>query len=114
MEENEYQVVISSPAKLRYQRDILPYIFTHFSFDRASEIDEYFIEKAASLKVKPRRGTKEKFLQRLPQEFRFILVKITRHFELKIVYFIEETTKTVYITDFFPTKMDTTRMGEDY
>jgi len=44
------------------------------------------------------------------EEFRFILFRETKHFELKIIYFIEENKEVVYVTDFFPTKMHPRRM----
>ena len=42
----------------------------------------------------------------LKEEFRFILHKETKHFEVKIIYYVSEGENTVSITDFFPTKMN--------
>ncbi|MFD2037593.1 type II toxin-antitoxin system RelE/ParE family toxin [Belliella marina] len=100
-----YKVVITKVAMQQYQNRVLPYIFDNFIFDRALEIDGKIIEKASTLKNHPSRGSLEKYLAAFKQGFRFILFKENRDFELKIVYFIDETENTVYITDFFPTKM---------
>jgi uncharacterized membrane protein (UPF0127 family) len=47
------------------------------------------------------------------EEFRYILFKETKHFELKIIYFVDENEEVVYITDFFPTKMHPQRITEN-
>jgi len=46
-----------------------------------------------------------------PQQFRYILHRETRFFELKIIYFVDEASLTVYITDFFPTTMHPKGLG---
>jgi len=50
----------------------------------------------------------------MKEEFRFILFKETKHFELKIIYFIDEEGRAVYVTDFFPTKLNPQRISENY
>ncbi|MEQ8688180.1 MAG: hypothetical protein RIE86_22950 [Imperialibacter sp.] len=103
----------SRPAVIRYQEHVLPYLYENFSFDRATEIDEKIIRKAGTLSNKPARGSREKYLTESREDFRFILHKETRHFEIKIIYYIREKESTVYITDFFPTKMSPERMKEN-
>ena len=112
-QEKIFKIVITRPAKNRYHRDVLPYIYENFSFERALEIDESILRTASSLQKKPGRGRKEKFLAEADEEFRFILHRETRHFEIKIIYFINEENSTVYITDFFPTKMDPQRINKN-
>lgn len=109
-EEKSYKVVITRVAMLRYQERILPYIFDNFTFNRALEIDKKIIEKASTLKYQPSRGSREKYLSSLKEEFRFILFKENKNFELKVIYFIDQTESTVYLTDFFPTKMHPQKM----
>lgn len=105
-EEKVYKIVIARPAKNRYQESVLPYLFEYFSFERAIEIDENILNTTGILSKNPGRGRKEKYLEEVKEEFRFILYKETKHFEIKIIYYISESENTVYVTDFFPTKMD--------
>lgn len=114
MEEKEYQVIIATPAKSRYHNQVLPYLHTNFSFERAIKIDEDIIQTASKLNQNPFRGRIEDRLRGLKEAFRFILFKETKHFELKIIYFIDEKKGCVYVTDFFPTKMQPQRITENF
>ena len=105
-EEKVYKIVIARPAKNRYQQSVLSYLYEYFSFERASEIDENILNTTRTLSKKPGRGRKEKYLEEAKEEYRFILHTETRHFEIKIIYYINEGKNTVYVTDFFPTKMN--------
>lgn len=105
-EEKIYKIVIARPAKNRYQESVLPYFYEHFSFERAIEIDENMLKTTGTLNRNPGRGRKEKYLEEAKENFKFILYKETKHFEIKIIYYINEDEGTVYVTDFFPTKMD--------
>jgi len=69
-------------------------------------IDENILNTTGTLSKNPGRGRKEKYLEEAKEEFRFILYKETKHFEITIIYYINEGENTVYVTDFFPTKMD--------
>jgi plasmid stabilization system protein ParE len=113
VEEKVYQVVVASPAKIRYQENILPYIFENFSLERAIEIDGNILQTAGTLSKKPGRGRKEKYLKEAREEFKFILHKETKHFEIKIIYYINESEQTVNIIDFFPTKMDPQKISKN-
>ena len=42
------------------------------------------------------RGRKEKYLEEINKDFRFILHKETKHFEIKVIYYIDQTAETVY------------------
>lgn len=114
MGEATYKVVIASPAKNRYHQHVLPYLFDNFSVERALEIDEKIIATASTLDRNPLRGRKEDHLRSLKEEFRFILHKETKHFEVKIIYYIDEPQSVVYVTDFFPTKMNPRRITENF
>lgn len=111
--EQVYKVVTTQPAKNRYQETILPYIFENFSFERAIEIDDNILDFAVTLEKKPNRGAVEKYLAEAKEEFKFVLHKETKYFEIKIIYFIKEDEGTVYITDFFPTRMNPQRISEN-
>lgn len=106
MGEAVYEVSITHSAKNRFQQYILPYVYSNFSFDRAGEINDNILEAVLTLNSNPFRGRIEEYLKGLNEEFRFILYKETNQFELKIIYFIDEEQQAVFITDFFPTKMN--------
>ncbi len=110
--EKDYRIIIAIPAKDRYQLEVLPYIFDNFSYERAQEVDENIIQTIQSLSHNPFRGRKEKYLEEEKEEFRFILYKETKHFEIKVIYFIDFEKEIVFITDLFPTKMDVTKMRD--
>lgn len=110
--EKLYKVVITKPALHNYQVRILTYLFENFSVKRAAEIGDSILNTASTLSRKPARGRYENYLSSFKEDFRFILFKETRNFELKIVYFISEADSIVYITDFFPTKMNPIKLIE--
>jgi len=112
-EERVYKIVIALPAQARYQQRILPYIHENFNFERAIEVDENILMTARTLDKKPNRGRKEKYLEEAREKFKFILHKETKQFEIKIIYYVNEEKGTVYITDFFPTKMDPQKIGKN-
>lgn len=91
----------------------MPYIFENFSLERAIEINDNILHTASTLSRKPGRGRKEKYLEDGQEEFKFILHKESKHFEIKIIYFIDAGKQTVNITDFFPTRMDPQKMRKN-
>lgn len=111
VKEKGYEIVITTPARISYQETVLPYLLEHFSIKRAAEIDRIIAQKVASLSMNPFLGTKEKYLEHLENEFRFLLHRESRNFEIKIIYFASEKSKTIYITDFFPTTMNPSRLA---
>lgn len=102
----EYQIEISLPAQKRYQYEILSYLLENFSLERSIEIDDNITKTLSSLSTFPERGKDEKYLEKHPYRFKFILHKETRNLEIKIIYYISEDQRKVYITDFFPVKMN--------
>ncbi len=110
--EKGFGIVVTSPAQKRYQETILPYLLEHFSIDRAAAIDLAIAQKVSSLSKNPFLGTKEKYLNHLNHDFRFILNKESRNFEIKIIYFASVKTATIFVTDFFPTLMNPTKLGK--
>jgi hypothetical protein len=109
-EETSYQIAIASPAEKRYQEIVLAYLVTYYSIKRAAEIDRAISKTVYSLVINPLRGSNEYFLSKANQDFRFILYRENRNFEIKIIYFVDEEQKRVFITDFFPTKMHPQKM----
>lgn len=110
-QEEGFKIVVTTPAQKKYQETILAYLSEHFSIERAADIDLSISRSVASLTKKPYRGTIEKYLDQLANEFRFILHKESRHFEIKIIYFVSQESKTVFVTDFFPTRMNPQHMN---
>jgi len=105
-----YKVIVSPSADLRYVNSILPYLGRNFSFGRLIEIDEAIGVAVNSLTQRPHRGSKELFLEQDGREYRYILFHETRHFELKILYFVDDISCTVFVVDYFPTLMHPERM----
>ena len=104
-EESVYKVEITPEAE-KYYFDVLEYFYKHHSADSADKKSEALLIKAISLKNHPQRGRIEECLTFLGKEYRFLLYKYTQNRSIKIIYFVEEETKTIYISDFFPTKMN--------
>jgi uncharacterized protein (DUF2344 family) len=105
-----YKVIVAPSADHRYVNAILPYLDRNFSFNRLIEIDEAIDLAVHSLKHHPHRGSRELLLEQDDREYRYILFRETRHFELKILYFIEEHSSSVFVVDYFPTAMHPRRM----
>lgn len=109
-EESIYQVEITPEAE-QYYLDILEYFYKHHSATSADRKSEELLAKAISLERHPYRGRIEERLTFLDKEHRFLLYKYTQNRSIKIIYFVEEQAKSVYVTDFFPTKMNDLKIG---
>jgi hypothetical protein len=109
-EKEFYEVIVSNPAMYRFQDQILGYLEKNFSILRLIEIESNLVSIVRSLSNNPQRGAIEKFIKEKNKEFRFLLYQETRFFEIKVIYVIEEQAGKVVVTDFFPTKMNPTRM----
>ena len=105
VEQQRFKIEITYPAEKRYQEEILTYLVKNFSLKRASEIDDNITASVASLSTISERGSLEPELKKYSQQFRFILYKETRNFEIKIIYYVNESIRTIYVTDFFPVLM---------
>ncbi len=109
-EGKRYEVVVTEPAKVRYRETVLPYLLRNFTIDRAVEIENRLFDKVRTLSTLPDRGAVERNLPDLKKTIRFILHRETRHFELKILYYVDEDSTTVFVVDYFPTAMHPLRM----
>lgn len=110
VEKTSYEIIVTKPARDRFQNEILSYISKSFSYRRALEIENNLKKLLLTLQVDPQRGSVEKLIRIRDPIFRFILLKETEFFEIKIIYFIEESQNIVQVTDFFPTKMNPLKM----
>ena len=104
-EESQYEVIITDPAEIAFY-EILEYLYGNYEIDRAEEIANALRDAAKSLHYQPERGTIESNLKNEKEDYRFILYKRTSRSEIKLIYYIDESSKRVYVTDFFPTEKD--------
>jgi hypothetical protein len=100
-----YLVEITSKAE-QYYWTLLAHLYETHSIERANKKSDDIIKIAMSLKVNPQRGRLEEDLAVYNKEFRALIYHVTKRNSVKIIYFIDEVTKTVYVTDFFPTRKD--------
>jgi mRNA-degrading endonuclease RelE of RelBE toxin-antitoxin system len=105
----EYEVVVTQPAEFKFY-ELLEYLFDVYPFERAEQIANELRNTTKTLQFLPHRGVEEPFLTHLKRKFRFILFSRTDRAEIKIIYFIDEERKTVFVTDFFPTEKDRSRL----
>ncbi len=111
MEEESGYIVEITPEAEQYYLDVLEFIYKHHSAASADRKSEALLAKAISLEHHPYRGRIEERLNFLGKEHRFLVYKYTQNRSIKIIYFVEEQAKTVYVTDFFPTKMNEHKIG---
>jgi hypothetical protein len=64
------------------------------------------------LEANPTRGTFEKRLKSLGKEHRFLLYYYTTRNAIKVIYFVDELNKVVYVTDFFPCENDDKKISK--
>jgi len=110
-EASAYQVEFT-PSSRYYFYEILEYLYEHYPIDRAEQLADELEGLAQSLNYHPHRGAKEKWLSSLGQDYRFVLFNRTKRAEVKIIYYIQERERKVYVTDFFPTEKDAAEMTE--
>jgi hypothetical protein len=101
----QYRVVVTRKAEV-YFYELAEFMYKNMTLDRAEEIITENQKAVLSLSNFYHRGTMEKNLNEEDQEFRFLLVKRTPRAQIKVIYFIDQYAKTVFITDFFPTEKD--------
>lgn len=106
---SEYQVEITPEAE-QYYLDLMYFLYQSHSERSADKKSTEILGKAQSLSTKPNRGRKEENLAYLNKSHRFLVYAITRRRTIKIIYFVDESRHTVYVTDFFPTEMNPSRI----
>ena len=108
-EKSQYTVELTPTSKIFFY-EVVEYIYQHHPADRAEEIARELKQTAKSLNHNPNRGTAERRLKRRPQNYQFVLYHRTKRSDIKIIYYVDETNKMVYVTDFFPTEKDDMEM----
>lgn len=104
-EQTSYIVEITSNAE-QYYWNLLSHLYESHSVGSANKKSDDIINLAMSLKNNPERGRLEEDLARYDKEFRALIYHVTKRNTVKIIYFIDEAKRTVYVTDFFPTRQD--------
>ena len=108
--ETRYEVIVTPEGEEHYF-SLLEHLLRTHSKESADRKSDEILEKAFSLSLKPKRGKLEEKLSYLNRNHRYLVYHITKRKTVKIIYFIDELKKEVYITDFFPTLMNPTKMG---
>ena len=104
-EKIKYEVEYTATAD-NYFYQAISYFYEHHSLARAERMVDELEQLAQSLEYLPHRGADEKWLADQPRMYRYLLYKRTARAGIKVIYFVSETARTVYITDFFPTEKD--------
>jgi plasmid stabilization system protein ParE len=104
-EAGRYEVVITSSAEIHFY-ELAEYLYEHLSLERAEEVTSELSKMTLSLGLLYHRGSVERKLIRGKKSYRYILYKRTSRASVKIIYYVDEKRKTVYVTDFFPTEKD--------
>ncbi|MBY0435154.1 MAG: hypothetical protein K2U26_13685, partial [Cyclobacteriaceae bacterium] len=86
--------------------ELVEYLYEYMSLDRAEEVARELNEMTLSLDRLYHRGSLEEKLVSRKKSYRYILFKRTSKATVKIIYYVDQKDKTVYVTDFFPTEKD--------
>ncbi|MBI2258986.1 MAG: hypothetical protein HYU67_08815 [Flavobacteriia bacterium] len=101
VKEQNYQIIITSRAEQSYF-EVLDYVFEHHTFEQAKKISLELIDYPQVLKKFPNLGNIESNLIGRPEKFRFLLYCRTKKTSVKIIYFVDDWNKRVFIIDYFP------------
>ena len=107
----DYEVVITASGKLFYL-ELLDYFYSYSSLASASRKADELYEKALSLSYLADRGQREELLTSLAKEYKYILYYPSSGSTIKIIYYLDRASSRVYVTDFFPTRMDSRKLTE--
>ncbi len=112
MEEKSGYIVEITPEAEIYYLQLSEYLYqTHSEQNAARKADE-ILDRAMSLNKNPYRGRVEDKLTFLDIEHRFLLYQYTSRNSIKIIYFIDESSRKVYVTDFFGTEMNDGKIAD--
>ena len=107
---HKYQVIITASAEISFY-EFSTYLYDHYSIEKAEELSTGLKDMAGQLVDYPYRGSIEPQLTGRKNAYRYILFKRTSRATVKIIYYVEEVEKRVYITDFFPTEMNDNKLS---
>ncbi|MBR9998274.1 MAG: hypothetical protein KFF73_04850 [Cyclobacteriaceae bacterium] len=101
----DYIVEITPEAEIYYLQ-LLDYLYRTHSKDSADKKADKILDMAMSLDHNPYRGRIDEKLSFLGKDHRFLIYQYTSRKSIKIIYFIDEQAKKVFVTDFFGSEMD--------
>jgi plasmid stabilization system protein ParE len=100
-----------TPEAEGYYYEVLDYFYKHHSESSAAKKSEELLGKAIALENNPLIGRIEENLKFLGRQHRYILYYYTYIKAIKIIYFVNEASKIVYVTDFFPCESNEKRIS---
>jgi plasmid stabilization system protein ParE len=106
-----FEVSLTSSAKLHFF-EFVEYLYEHLTPERANKKLDELQAKLDSLETFPERGAIEPQLKNKSKGHRSTVFKYTSRKTIKIIYLIDPLNQVVYITDFFPTEMNPTKVAE--
>ena len=106
MEEEPGYIVEITPEAEIYYLQLLEYLYQTHSVNSAKRKADEVLDMAMSLDKNPYRGQKENKLSFLEKDHRYLVYRYTSRKSIKIIYFIDEAAKKVFVTDFFGTELD--------
>jgi hypothetical protein len=112
LEETTTYIVEITPEAEFYFYEILAYLYKYHSELSADKKSSELLDLAISLEIDPQRGAIEDNLLSLGKNHKFLLYYYTLRKAIKIIYFVDEPKKIVYITDFFPCQMDDRKINK--
>lgn len=107
--EKNYSVEITPEAE-NYYYEVLDYFYKYHNEESADKKRRELLELAISLRTNPFIGRIEESLQFLRKGHRYVLYFYTKIKAIKVIYFINESLKVIYITDFFPCESNELRI----
>jgi plasmid stabilization system protein ParE len=106
VEETSGYIVEITPEAEIYYLQLSEHLYKTHSEQSAERKADKILDIAMSLNNNPYRGRVEDKLTFSNIEHRFLLYQYTSRKSIKIIYFIDESSRTVYVTDFFGTEMN--------
>lgn len=91
--------------------NLVEYLYEYMSQDRAEQVAKELNVMALSLDHLYNRGSVEGKLTKRGNSYRYLLFKRTTKASVKIIYYVDEKSRTVYVTDFFPTEKDSKKIA---
>lgn len=112
MEAGQVFTVEITPEAEGYFLQATEYLYTTHTHKQAAIKSDALLATAMSLNRLPHRGSLERNLEFLNEEYRYLVYRVTTRKTIKIIYFIDEAVGKVYVTDFFGTEMDDNKIAE--
>jgi plasmid stabilization system protein ParE len=105
-----YKVIITANAE-RYFYEVVEYIYEHHTLTEAENLSTALRDAPQKLTAYPSRGAIEPRLANYRgRAYRYLVFNRTKRADIKIIYYVNEQAKEVYVTDFFPTEKDDTKI----